>query len=159
MRETLKEYLNHTLFIRKSSKVSQLFLYYGSKSRGQPASKCRISEWLKLVIKDAYACHGLPSPKCQGHDSRRQSTSWAAEAGVDPQRICDAATWSSSSAFVRHYKLRVQSQARSEFGHSVLKRAATSMGRSLRHPASSVLSQPSRGTIPKVYKIPRISRP
>ena len=72
VRETLKEYLNRTLFIRNHSKISQLFLYYGSKRRGQPVSKCRISEWLKLVIKDVYARHRLPSPKCQGHDTMGQ---------------------------------------------------------------------------------------
>ena len=67
---------------------------YGIKGPGAPLSKRRISSWLKEVVLDAYQRKNLPPPRgVQGRQVRSQAASWAEAAGVDPQKISDAATW------------------------------------------------------------------
>ena len=156
VRKALLDYSNATLQFRGGSGASQLFLCYGKAKRGQPVSKVRISEWLKMVVKDAYARLGLPPPtRVKGHDTRKQSTSWAVEAGVDPQKICDAATWKCDSTFARAYKLQVAHRGRSEFGRSVL-RAATSTRRSAEHSLEGALGKGRRSSL-QGYRIPKLS--
>ena len=84
VRKALLDYSNAALQFRGGSGASQLFLCYGKARRGWPVSKVRISGWLDRVVTDAYARLGLPPLTSQG--SRHQ------QAGVDPQKICDAAT-------------------------------------------------------------------
>ena len=42
---------------------------------------------------------------------RKQLVSIAQMAGVDPNRICDAATWASSSTFAKYYRLNLMAEA------------------------------------------------
>ena len=47
-------------------------------------------------------------------------------AGVDPKRICEAATWAFSSTFVKYYRLFLMAEARSDFGRRVLRLTGSS---------------------------------
>ena len=68
----------------------------------------------------------LPVPLgVKGHQTRKQATSIADLAGVDPQAICDAATWASRCTFARHYRLDLVAQVRSRFGRTVLQVAGS----------------------------------
>ena len=159
VRRALLEYTNATQQFRDGSKASQLFRCYGSERKGEPVSKKRVSQWLVETITHAYELQKLPLPGLvKGHQVRKQATSWAVEAGLDPQTICDAATWSNTTTFVKAYKLDVVHRGRAVFGHSVLA-AASGVAPSSTPPSS----QPSRakGTLRKAsglapgYKIPR----
>ena len=128
-------------------------------------SKQRISTWLKEVIKDCYQLKGLGQPDhVKGHDVRKQATSWADLAGVDPEKICQAATWQStnklSSMFARHYRLDLLAECPSDFGRQVLKSAASSTAeRSVKRSLGSSSRDPHqknrRGG--DTYRIPRLS--
>ena len=61
-----------------------------------------------------------PPEGVKGHQVRKQVTSWADMAGVEPQKICDAATWRSESVFARHYMLDLLHGAHSDFGRQNL---------------------------------------
>ena len=148
VRDTLRAYVNATQPFRGTSQ--QLLLCFGKKVRGEPVSKQRISTWLKEVIKDCYALKGLAQPDhVKGHDVRKQATSWADLAGVDPEKICQAATWQStnklSNMFARHYRLDLLSECPSDFGRQVLKSAASSTAeRSLKRALGSSPRDPPR---------------
>ena len=129
VRRALKNYLNSSARYRKRG-VEQLFICYGGKSRGQPISKSRISSWLVELITWVYVHQGLPTPQgVKGHQTRKQSTSIADLAGVDPQQICAAATWASHCTFAKHYRLNLAAKARSNFGRTVLQIAGSSSAR------------------------------
>ena len=123
---SLAEYQKRTRVSRAGTGATQLFLCYGKQWSGRPVSKQRISNWLKLVIEDCYKHMNQPLPgRVKGHQVRKQSTSWADMAGVDPQKICDAAIWQSGSMFARHYKLDLHHQSRAELGRRVLQLSAS----------------------------------
>ena len=123
---SLKEYINRTRVARAGTGATQLFLCYGTKWAGQAVSKQRIAKWLQILIEDCHAIKGQPlQAKPKGHQVRKQSTSWADMAGVDPQKICDAAIWKSNSVFARHYKLDLLHQSRAELGRRVLQLSAS----------------------------------
>ena len=87
----------------------------------------RISTWLKEVVRDCYFYSRLPPPTAvKGHDVRKAATSWADIAGVTPQQICNAATWSSECTFARHYKLNFHDQELSRFSRSTMQLTASS---------------------------------
>ena len=103
----LREYVGATALFRKSD---QLFVCYGGCRKGQPLSKQRLSKWIVEVIVHAYTSQGLPAPSnVRCHSTRSVSTSWAALKGVSLQDICAAATWESSCAFARYYRVNVAS--------------------------------------------------
>ena len=98
----------------------QLFLTYGRVTKGKPISKQWISKWLVETIKYAYTAHDLDVPQgVKGHQTRKQAVSISEMAGVDPQLICQAATWASLSTFAKYYRLNLMAKARSDFGRSV----------------------------------------
>jgi hypothetical protein len=120
---SLAEYLDRTKGLYGDARPPQLFLCYGGSKVGQPVGKQRVSAWLKEVVHYAYSLQGLRLPAVKGHDTRKQATSWAHAAGVDPGVICEAATWSSSSTFARFYRLNVLRSDRADFGRRVLSSA------------------------------------
>ena len=70
-----------------------MFSCYGKKSRGKPVSIKCISECLKVVISESYTLTNLSEPfGIKGHHVRKLATSYADMAGVDPEKICNAAT-------------------------------------------------------------------
>ena len=98
-------------------------------TRGKSISKQRISKWLVETIKCAYAAHDVDTPQgIKGHQTPKQAVSIAEMVGGDPQLICQAATWASSSTFAKYDRLNLMAEARSDFGGRVL-RLAGSLGR------------------------------
>ena len=129
VRRALKRYVNSSAAYRKPD-AQQLFVCYGGKTRGDPVSKSRISSWLVELITWVYTHQGLPVPQgIKGHQTRKQSTSIADLAGVDPQQICAAATWASRCTFAKHYRLNLAAKAKSNFGRTVLQVAGSSTAR------------------------------
>jgi hypothetical protein len=125
VRRVLKVYINRTATFRAPD-TEQLFVAYGRRSRGSAISKQRISAWLVELVQFVYDKGHLPVPiGVKGHQTRKQATSIADLAGVDPQAICDAATWASRCTFARHYRLDLVAQVRSRFGRTVLQVAGS----------------------------------
>ena len=104
-----------------------MFLPYGGETKGKSISKQQISKRLVETIKCANAVHDVEAPQgIKGHQTRKQAVSFAEMAGVDPQLICQAATWASSSTFAKNYRLNLMAEARSDFGRRVLRLAGSS---------------------------------
>ena len=145
VRDTLRAYVNATQPFRGA--FQQLLLCFGKKVREEPVSKQRISTWLKKVIKDCYAVKGLAQDDhVKGRNVRKQATFCEDLAGVDPEKICQAATWQStnklSSMFARHYRLDLLSECPSDFGSKVLlalNLGSRKGGGALRHSRGSTL--------------------
>ena len=162
VRRALKYYLEATKKLRTSGETSPLFLAYGKQVRGQPISKIRISQWLKLTVEECYKIMHLDPPeRVKGHQVRKQAVSWADMAGVDPQKICDAATWQSDNMFAQHYRLDIIHGARSDFGRRLLRLAAsTAAEAALRR--SLHVPRPPTGTgslpAPRNFRIPKIAK-
>ena len=99
----------------------------------------------------------LPQPLAvKGHQVRKQATSWADAAGVDPQTICDAATWKTSSTFARHYQLDLQHGQRSYFGKRILQLSASSSAEtSVKH---TLATRTARGGGNSNYRIPKLTK-
>ena len=74
-----------------------------------------------IVAHDVAAPQGI-----KGHQTRKQAVSIAEMAGVDPQLICQAATWASLDTFTKYYRLNLMAEARSDFGRRVLRLAGSS---------------------------------
>ena len=156
VRRALNAYLRATKHLRKKHNCSQLFLCYGGQNAGKPVSKKRISQWLKMVIQDCYERKNLDAPEgVKGHQVRKQATSWADMAGVEPQKICDAATWRSQSVFARHYKLDLLHGARSDFGRQILRLAGSSTAEASLRRHLGAAAPASSSSLPEGYRIPR----
>jgi len=113
VRRALKLYVDRVKHHRQAD-TKQLFLAYGRKVRGQAISKQRISKWLVETVSFAYTSIGqVPPEGIKGHQTRSQATSWAEMAGVDPDNICKAATWSTQCTFAKHYRLNIVEAHRS----------------------------------------------
>jgi hypothetical protein len=141
LRRILQCYVQRTSLYRGED-VKQLFVAYGSQCKGQPISKARISAWLVELIKWVYEHQSLEVPMgIKGHQTRKVATSIADMAGVDPQAICNAATWASRCTFAKHYRLNLAAKAKSTFGRQVLRVAGSASARR------------SSG-----YRIPRLSK-
>ena len=127
VRSSLLAYVNSTKHMRPAAKSDQLFLAYGGKTKGQPISVQRISNWLCELIEDCYKLMGLPPPgSVKGHQVRKAAASWADVCGVSPDLIRQAATWQSSNMFARHYRLDVVRANATEFSTRILQAAASS---------------------------------
>ena len=126
VRRILKIYIERTRHFRAPN-TRQLFVAYGGNDKGHPITKQRLSAWLVELIHFVYDQNDLPIPQgVKGHQTRKQATSLADMAGVDPQAICDAATWASRCTFAHHYRLNMVAQVRSNFGRTILKVAGAS---------------------------------
>jgi hypothetical protein len=127
VRRVLKHYVTRTVHYRAASKSDQMFLTYGggrNQAKGKPVSKARISSWLVELIQYAYQEQGLEPPTAvKAHSTRAQATSWAALMRVEPNKICEAATWSSSCTFATHYKLDLFHKASASFGATIIRSA------------------------------------
>ena len=95
----------------------------------------------------------LPQPLAvKGHQVSKQATSWADAAGVDPQTICDAATWKTTSTLARRYQLDLQHGQKISLCKRVLQLSASSSAdTSVKH---SIATQPARGGGNTNYRIP-----
>jgi hypothetical protein len=121
---SVRHYLQATRSLRDTTGESQLLLCYGNPKQGMPVSKQRVSTWLKELIVEVSEQAGTIVGSVKAHDTRKMASSWAHAARVDPQRICEAATWRSSNMFARHYKLDVLHADRAEMGRRILELAS-----------------------------------
>ena len=136
VRRSLVHYIERTAKYRTKQGSDQLFLTYGggrSTPKGTPVSKVRLSKWIVELIQYAYEELGLAAPQgVKAHSTRAQATSWAALVGVEPRKICEAATWSSSCTFAKHYSLDLFHRANCEFGSMILRSASSTSSSSLK---------------------------
>ena len=118
VRRCLLAYLDATKEFRTSE---ALFVLFSGNRKGKQASKGTISRWIKMAILEGYKTLHLDPPQgLKAHSTRALATSWAEKAGATPEQICKAATWSSMSTFIRHYRLDVLSNQDQAFGGKVL---------------------------------------
>ena len=156
VKRALRFYLKRTEKYRSKEGANQLFRAYGLEKKGRAISKQRISEWLKLTIALTYQVMGASPPRgVTAHQVRKTATSWADMAGVDPQLICNAATWSSDSMFARFYHLDIVQGHRSVFGRQVMRLAASSSADAAVRRALG--SEPSSRSLAS-YTIPKLSQ-
>lgn len=118
VRRCVLQYLDSTKQFRKSD---SFFVLFSGARKGFKASKRSIARWLRLAISQAYVVGGLEPPEgIKAHSTRAVATSQAEWAGASPEQICRAATWSSFSTFVKHYRLDLLSAKDQAFGRKVL---------------------------------------
>ena len=74
---------------------------------GSAVGKATVSHWIKQTILFAYRhCNkSIPISSAKAHSTHAVASSLADIRGVSPADLCSAATWSSSSVFVKHYRL------------------------------------------------------
>ncbi|XP_044127069.1 uncharacterized protein LOC122921131 [Bufo gargarizans] len=83
-----------------------LFILFSGPRKGMKASKDTLGRWIKTTISESYILDGKEPPRpLRAHSTRATSTSWAERQQVDLLDICNAASWTSSSTFVHHYRL------------------------------------------------------
>lgn len=118
VRRALKVYLSRTAPLRKTE---ALFVTFLPASIGSKASSSTLGRWLRATIATAYRQLGLPVPgHITAHSTRSAATSaaWSTQASLE--EICRAATWTSISPFVRHYRVDSFASAEASFGRRVL---------------------------------------
>lgn len=101
----VRGYLARTAGFRRSD---QLFVHFGARSRGDALSTQRLAHWVCQAIRVAYEVQGRPVPSgVRAHSTRGVAASTALFHGTSIEEVCMAASWSSSSTFVRSYLLDV----------------------------------------------------
>ena len=118
VRRALSFYITRTKDFRK---VQRLFLCFYGQRKGFAASSSTLSRWLVSTISLAYELQHKPLPEglC-GNSTRTVATSTALMRGIDITDICRAATWSSVSTFIKHYRLDLRAKNDTKFGRAVL---------------------------------------
>ncbi|XP_056408476.1 uncharacterized protein LOC130311605 isoform X2 [Hyla sarda] len=78
-------------------------------NKGKKASKDTLARWIRMTIVEAYVGVGKEPPApLRAHSTHSTTTSWAEREQVPLMDICSAASWSSSSTFVKHFRLDFQ---------------------------------------------------
>ncbi|XP_039176188.1 uncharacterized protein LOC120297529 [Crotalus tigris] len=124
----------HCYIQRTSSSVcvlksEALFVSFHPSSLGQKVSSSTIGRWIRACISLAYQTRSLQAPRhITAHSTRGAATSavWVTQACIE--EICRAATWSSPSSFVHHYKMDKYASSTASFGCRVLEHTLTSDG-------------------------------
>lgn len=118
VRRALYTYIKRTQEFRLSD---SLFIAFHTSSRGKKVSASTLSRWIRSCI---LTCHSLagasPTGPVYAHSTRSASTSAALSTNASLAEICKAATWSSVSTFVRHYRLDSTQSSEAAFGRRVL---------------------------------------
>lgn len=120
VRRALRIYLKRTSPFRRTE---SLFVSFQPSSLGSKVTSTTLGRWIRACIAKSYEMHALPRPEnITAHSTRSAATSaaWATQASLE--EVCRAATWSSPSPFIRHYKLDVYASAEAAFGRRVLQR-------------------------------------
>ncbi|XP_039181405.1 zinc transporter ZIP11 isoform X2 [Crotalus tigris] len=111
-------YIKRTAAFRNSE---ALFVSFHPSSRGQKVSASTIGRWIRACITGAYQSESLLVPRrvtAHSTNSAATSAAWATQASIED--VCRAATWSSPSPFIRHYKLDKFASAEASFGRGIL---------------------------------------
>ncbi|XP_077343459.1 uncharacterized protein LOC143988068 [Lithobates pipiens] len=118
VRRCILHYLELTKAFRRSD---SLFVLFSGARKGCKASRRTIARWLRVAIEQAYSAAGKEIPVgIKAHSTRAMAASQAERAGATPEQICKAATWSSYSTFVKHYRVDLVSAGEQTFGRKVL---------------------------------------
>ncbi|XP_044125830.1 uncharacterized protein LOC122933245 isoform X1 [Bufo gargarizans] len=114
----LRIYIERSREFRRSENL--LILFFG-RNKGKKASKPTLSRWIREAIRESFASQNRPPPAfVTAHSTRAVSTSWAERSLIPLEQICSAASWSSHSTFVSHYRLNLRGSEDTAFGRSVL---------------------------------------
>ncbi|XP_034278399.1 uncharacterized protein LOC117668538 [Pantherophis guttatus] len=128
VRRALRIYIKRTARLRKTE---SLFVSFLPVSLGSKVSSSTVGRWIRQTIAKAYELQSLPRPpRLTAHSTRSAATSaaWATQASL--LEICRAATWTSPSPFIQHYKLDKFASADAAFGRRVLQRVVSGEGTS-----------------------------
>lgn len=128
VKRALRIYISRTSSFRKTE---SLFVSFRPSTLGLKVSSSTVGRWLRTCIACAYEHQDLPVPQgITAHSTRSAATSaaWATQASVE--EICRAATWTSASPFIRHYKLDSFASAEAAFGRRVLQKVREDAGSS-----------------------------
>ncbi|XP_058041733.1 uncharacterized protein LOC131199706 [Ahaetulla prasina] len=118
VRRALKIYIDRTASFRRTE---ALFVSFQPLSMGLKVTKSVLARWIRATIATAYENLSLPVPRnITAHSTRSAASSaaWGAQASID--EICRAATWSTPSSFIRHYRVDSYASADAAFGRRVL---------------------------------------
>lgn len=114
VRRALKIYLQHTVSLWKTE---ALFISFHPTSIGVKATGPTLGRWIRATISTAYQHHVLPVP--QGiTGSTATSAAWSTQASLE--EVCRAATWTSITPFIRHYKVDSFASSDAAFSRHVL---------------------------------------
>lgn len=126
VRRILKIFLTRTASLRCTEMI---FINISPPKLGQRMSKASIAATIRACIREAYLSSGLEVPSgISAHSTRSAATNAAYSNRASAEEICRAATWSSLSTFVKHYRLNVYASAEAAFGRRVLQHVMTGDG-------------------------------
>lgn len=126
MRRALRIYLKRTSSLRRTESV---FVSFQPATLGNRVTSSNLGRWIRACIAKAYEIQALPVPRHITALSTRSATTlaaWATQALLE--EVCHAATWSTPSPFIRHYKLDIYASTEAIFGRWVLQRVHTEEG-------------------------------
>ncbi|CAJ0920084.1 unnamed protein product [Ranitomeya imitator] len=107
--------------LRQSRKLVTTEAYRKGPRKGQKVSKATVARWIRDTITLSYSsCGAAVLEEIRAHSTRAVASSWAERAGASIEQICRAATWSSPSAFFKHYRLDLTSSSDLTFRKRVL---------------------------------------
>ena len=100
----LRYYVQKAQGVRKDR---QLFVSSSGRNLGKKVSSQTLSRWIRTLICDAYTRMGrdIPVQDVRAHSTRAVAASLADLMGASVEDLCEAATWSSSLVFAKHYRL------------------------------------------------------
>lgn len=123
VRRALRRYIKRT----ESFQQTESFLVsFTPSSMGRRVSSATIARWIKACISIAYNIRARPRPaKIYAHSTRSAAASaaWSTQASV--LDICHAASWASTTSFIKYYKIDLYASADASFGRQVLQQVAT----------------------------------
>lgn len=118
VRRTLKIYLTCTASLRKTE---SLFISFQPTSIGVKAMGPMLGRWIRAMISTAYQRQALPIPQgITAHSTRSAATSAAWFTQAPLEEVCRAATWTSITPFIRHYRVDSFASSDAAFGRRVL---------------------------------------
>ncbi|XP_060549247.1 uncharacterized protein LOC132712297 [Pantherophis guttatus] len=118
VRRALKIYITRTSLHRKTE---ALFVAFHPSALGVRVSSVTLGRWIRAAIALAYRHSNSPLPHpITAHSTRSASTSAAWSTQAPLEEVCRAATWTTISPFVRHYRVDSFASADAAFGRRVL---------------------------------------
>ncbi|XP_034257215.1 uncharacterized protein LOC117661313 [Pantherophis guttatus] len=124
VRRALRIYLSRSASFRKTE---ALFVSFQPTTMGIKVSAPTLGRWIRATIAFSYESQSLAVPnRVTAHSTRSAATSaaWATQASLE--EVCKAATWSTPTPFIRHYRLDAYASADAAFGRRVLQRVHVS---------------------------------
>lgn len=123
VRRVLRRYIRRTESFRSTE---ALLLSFHLSTMGRRVSMATVGRWIKACISTAYDSAATPLPgKIYAHSTHSAATTaaWATQASI--LDICQAATWTSPSSFIRQYTIDSLASAEASFGRRVLQQVVS----------------------------------